>query len=310
MAKLLYQILISARPIQWLKNLALFAALVFSGNLLIASKLYEAIWAIVIFSILTSAIYIFNDIIDFQKDRLHPFKKLRPIASGALPVPFAFFIFVVLSFVALYFSLTLSFFFFLTCLSYLLLQITYSLILKSYVIFDVMVIAGGFILRVAAGAFVLGVHLSGWFYICVISLALFLAVGKRRSELAILAEKASSHRKTLSLYTAPLLDGYLSMFGAASFLSWALFTFFAPPPPVIQVFPVLTNLPLTLAGINKWLMATIPMVIYGIMRYEKIIYEGTRAESPEKVLLSDKPLLASALLWGLLVVGIIYGVQE
>lgn len=310
MDNLLYQIAVSARPVQWLKNLALFAALVFSGNLLIKAQLLETIWAVIIFSLITSSIYLFNDIVDFNRDRLHPIKKMRPIASGRLPIPSALFVSVVLVFVGLSLSLNLSFFFFLTCLAYFLLQVTYSLFLKHYIILDVLAIAGGFILRVAAGAFVIGVHLSGWFYLCVISLSLFMAVGKRRSELAILAEKANNHRKTLSLYAAPLLDGYLAMFGASAFLAWALFTFFAPPPPVAQLFPILTRLPLTLAGINKWLMATIPVVIYGIMRYQKIIYEGTRAESPEKVLLSDKPLLTAILLWGLMVVGIIYGVQE
>lgn len=310
MAKLFYQIIISSRPRQWLKNLALFAALVFSGRLFIPLDFYKTAWAVVIFSFLASSVYIFNDILDVESDRLHPFKKLRPIASGALPLPLAFFVAIVAAFFSLWLALNLSFFFFLTCLTYLLLQIIYSSILKSFVILDVLVIAAGFILRVIAGAFVINVHLSGWFYLCVISLALFLAVGKRRSELAILAEQAARHRKTLSLYSAPLLDNYLSMFGASAFLAWSLFTFFAPPPPVGQAFPFLANLPLALAGINKWLMATIPVVIYAVMRYLKIIYEGERAESPEKVLLSDKPLLFSVVLWGLMVVGIIYGVKD
>ena len=310
MGGILYQIARSTRPVQWLKNFALFAALVFSGSLLIQEKFLVTIWAVVVFSLLASAVYIFNDIIDSESDRLHPFKKFRPIASGKLPIPVAFFVLIVLVSLSLYLAIGLSFFFFLTCLLYLILQILYSLYLKSYVIFDVLIIAGGFFLRVAAGAFVIGVHLSGWFYLCVISLSLFLAVGKRRSELSILAEKAGEYRKTLSLYSAPLLDGYLAMFGASAFLSWSLFTFFAPPPPVSQIFPILAHLPLTLAGINKLLMATIPVVIYGIMRYQKIIYEGSRAESPERVLLSDKPLLTAALLWGVMVVAIIYGVQE
>lgn len=310
MASLLYQIAVSARPTQWLKNLALFAALVFSGHLFLLEEFLKTVWAVAIFSLLASAIYLFNDIVDLEHDRLHPFKKGRPIASGALPLSLAFFFFILFASVSLYLALNLSFFFFLTGLTYLILQVTYSLFLKSYVIFDVLSIAAGFILRIIAGAFVLGVHLSGWFYLCVISLSLFMAVGKRRSELAILAEKASGHRKTLSLYTAPLLDNYLAMFGASAFLSWALFTFFAPPPPVARVFPFLADLPLTLAGINKWLMTTIPVVIYGIMRYQKIIYEGSRAESPERVLLSDKPLLAAVVLWGIMLVGIIYGVRE
>ncbi|MDP3955065.1 MAG: UbiA prenyltransferase family protein [bacterium] len=310
MGGIFYQIARSTRPVQWLKNLALFAALVFSGSLLIQEKFLETVWAVVVFSLLTSSVYIFNDIVDFENDRLHPFKKFRPIASGKLPIPIAFFVLIILVSISLYFAIGLSFFFFLTCLLYLISQILYSLSLKSYVIFDVLIIAGGFFLRAAAGAFVIGVHLSGWFYLCVISLSLFLAVGKRRSELSILAEKAGEYRKTLSLYSAPLLDGYLAMFGASAFLSWSLFTFFAPPPPVSQIFPILAHLPLTIAGINKLLMATIPVVIYGIMRYQKIIYEGARAESPERVLLSDKPLLTAALLWGVMVVGIIYGVQE
>ncbi|MDP3998332.1 MAG: UbiA prenyltransferase family protein [bacterium] len=310
MDKLLYQIAVTARPVQWLKNLALFAALAFSGNLFITHEFLVTLWAVIVFSLLTSAVYFLNDIVDFENDRQHPFKRNRPIASGKIPIPIAFFVFIVLMFASLYLAINLSFFFFLTCLSYLTLQLTYSLILKSYVILDVLAIAGGFFLRVAAGAFVIGVHMSGWFYLCVISLSLFLAVGKRRAELAILDAQTKGTRKTLSLYPTSLLDNYLSMFGASAFLAWALFTFFAPPPPVAQAFPFLSNLPLTLAGINKWLMATIPTVIYGIMRYQKIIYEGSRAESPEKVLLSDRSLLVTVLLWGFMVIAIIYGVQQ
>ena len=309
MVELFYQIAVSARPRQWLKNTALFAAIVFSGNLFVQAEFLKLSGAIIVFSLLTSSVYIFNDIVDLPSDRLHPFKKMRPIARGALPIPLALFVSVAGSFVTLYLAYNLSFFFFLTCLGYLALQVVYSLVLKSYVVFDVLSIAASFILRVMAGAFVIGIHLSGWFYLCVISLALFLAVGKRRAEIAILVEQTARYRKTLFLYSTTLLDNYLAMFGASAFLSWSLFTFFAPPPPVAQAFPILADLPLTLSGINKWLMATIPVVIYGIMRYLKIIYEGSRAESPEKVLLSDRPLLSAALLWGLMVVWIIYGVR-
>lgn len=308
MDKLFYQIAISSRPRQWLKNGAFFAALVFSGNLFFWPDFIKTLWAVIIFSLMTSAVYLFNDILDLEADRLHPFKKLRPIAKGDLPVPVALFTVIALASLSLYLAINLTFFFFLATLIYLILQIFYSLALKTYVVFDVLVIASGFILRVLAGAFVIGVHMSGWFYLCVICLSLFLAVGKRRSEMAILTEQAAKHRKTLSLYTAPLLDSYLSMFAASAFLAWSLFTFFAPPPPVTQAFPFLANLPLTLAGINKWLMATIPVVIYAVMRYLKIIYEGARAESPEKVLLSDRPLLIASILWGFMVIGIIYGV--
>jgi len=308
MAKELYYLFVSIRPKQWLKNVSLFGALVFSGRLFINEDFSKTVLAAILFSFLASAIYLLNDIIDIERDRQHPFKKQRPIASGKLSLPLAFIVALILIFVSLSSAHFISSFFFLTCLSYLVLQIFYSLYLKSMVIIDVLAIAAGFILRVAAGAFVINVHLSGWFYLCLISLSLFLSVGKRRSELTILADQAANHRRTLSLYTNNLLDNYLAMFGASSFLSWALFTFFAPPPPVGQAFPFLAELPLALAGVNKWLMITIPVVIYGIMRYLKIIYEGAKAESPENVLLADKPLLASTLIWGLMVIFIIYGV--
>lgn len=309
MVKLLYDFVRSARPRSWLKNLALFAALVFSGDLFLRQKFLQVFWATIVFSILTSSVYIFNDILDISQDKLHPLKRFRPITKGVIPIPTAFFVFLVLATLSFYLSLQLNFFFFITCLTYFLLQIVYTLALKNQVILDVLAISGGFFLRVLAGAVVIGEHLSGWFYLCVIALALFLSVGKRRAELAFLAEQAPSSRKTLSLYSASLLDNYLSLFASSAWLSWALFTFFAPPPPIIQRFPFWARLPLTLAGVNKWLMVTIPIVIYGIMRYLKIIYEGSRAESPERVLLSDRPLLGTILIWGILVIGIIYGVR-
>lgn len=308
MVKEFYYLFLSIRPKQWLKNVSLFAALVFSGRLFISDDFSKTFFAAILFSLLASAIYLLNDIIDIERDRQHPFKRQRPIASGKLSLPSAFIVALALIFLSLLGSRFLSSFFFLTCLAYLVLQIFYSLYLKSIVIIDVLVIAAGFILRVAAGAFVINVHLSGWFYLCLISLSLFLSVGKRRSELTILADEAARHRRTLSLYTNNLLDNYLAMFGSSAFLSWALFTFFAPPPPVSQAFPFLAQLPLALAGVNKWLMVTIPVVIYGIMRYLKIIYEGAKAESPENVLLADKPLLASILIWSLMVIFVIYGV--
>lgn len=251
-----------------------------------------------------------NDIFDLPKDRLHPVKKNRPIASGKLPIPIALFIAIAGIFISLYLAYWQNFFFFLAEFTYLVLQLVYTLALKNIIVLDVISIAGGFILRVYAGAFAINVHMNVWFLLCVVSLALFLAVGKRRAELTILTEKlAASHRKTLTFYTPTLLDSYLSMFANSAWLAYALFTFFAPPPSIGARLPFLSVLPLTLAGINKWLMITIPVVIYGIMRYMNIIYQGNRAESPERVLLGDKPLLATVLIWGLMVIGILYGVK-
>lgn len=309
MVQFLVNIFQSIRPRQTLKNLALAAPLVFSGKLLLAAPFWLIVRCIVIFTILTSSIYLFNDVVDIPRDKLHPIKKKRPITKGNLPVPTALFLFILGSFASLYLAYLISFFFFLACLAYSILQISYTLLLKKLVLIDILAIAGGFILRVYAGALAINVHMNVWFLLCVISLALFLASGKRRTELAILEQQAARHRKTLTFYSPPLLDSYLSMFANSAWISYALYTFFAPPPPIHQRITFLADLPLTFAGINKWLMVTIPIVIFGIMRYLKIIHEGTQAESPEKVLLDDKTLLVTVMIWIFLVVVIMYGVR-
>ena len=310
MVELVINLLKTARPRQWLKNFSLAAALIFSGKLFYPPSFFITLWSIIIFSILTSSIYFINDIIDLNQDRNHPFKKYRPIASGKLSVPLALFCASFGIFVSLYFSFNVSFFFFLTCLVYFLLQIIYSFYLKSIIIFDVLSIAASFILRVYAGALILNYHLSIWFLLCIISLALFMAVGKRKAELSLLGKEAGiGHRKTLSLYSADLLDDYLAMFSASAWMSWALFTFFESPPVTFESPVLYSILPLTISGTNKLLMLTIPVVIYGIMRYLSIVYQGSKAEAPERVLLSDKPLLGAVILWGILVIWIIYGVS-
>jgi 4-hydroxybenzoate polyprenyltransferase len=253
---------------------------------------------------MTSAVYLINDLADLNQDRLHPLKKYRPIAAGALPVPIALFTAVTAAFLALFLGFWQNFFFFFTLLGYLLLQLAYTFWLKNLVVLDILTIAAGFILRVYAGAFALNVHMNVWFLLCVISLALFLAAGKRRAELAVLTEASPARRQTLFSYTADTLDAYLTMFANSAWLAYALFTFFTPPPVIAN--PLWTALPLAISGVNKWLMITIPLVIYGLMRYLIIVYQGSRAEAPEQILLSDRPLLASVFFWGLLVVFILY----
>ena len=251
----------------------MLAPLIFSGHLFISKDFWTIIWAIVIFSLATSALYLINDIIDLPRDRLHPYKKNRPIAAGKIPIPAALFFAILFIFLSLSLSSTLGFFFFLTLLAYLVLQLSYIFFIRNIIIFDILVIASGFILRVYAGAFAINVHMNVWFLLCLISLSLFLAVGKRRAELTFLQEIAPQHRKTLVFYTPELLDAYLSMFANATWLVYALFTFFAPPP-IVGTAPLLAKLPLTVAGISKWLMVTIPFVIYGMMRYMSIVYQG------------------------------------
>jgi len=280
--------------------------LLFAGRLF-NIQFFTVLEATIAFTILTSCVYLVNDVFDIQSDQQHPIKKNRPIAAGIIPVPVALFIAICGFSFSLWFAINLSFFFFLVEIAYLCLQLAYTFWLKKIIIIDVLSIASGFILRVYAGAIVINIHMSVWFLLCVVSLSLFLAVGKRRSEIKILTGKETGFkRKTLNSYNISLLDSYLAIFANSAWMSYALFTFFSPP--VSTNSPLLALLPQTLAGINKWLMATVPVVIYGVMRYVNIIYTGgNKAEAPERVLLSDKPLLISVAIWALMLVLIIYG---
>lgn len=312
MVKVLVAIVKTARPRQWIKNLAVFAALVFSGSLADQELFNKTTLGFLLLSILVSSVYFINDIADREQDRLHPFKKLRPIPKGGLPVSLALFLALAGIAISLGGAAALSTFFFLALVSYLLLQLAYTFQLKEMVVLDILAIAAGFILRIYAGAFLIDAHLSVWFLLCVISVSLFLAAGKRRAELALLAETvAAKHRKTLNIYSHSLLDAYLAMFATASWMSWALFTFFTESERGFYISraispALLADLPLTILGSGKLLMITIPVVIFGIMRYLQVVYEGSRAETPERVLTSDKQLLTAVFIWGILVVVIQY----
>ncbi len=305
MANLPTQIIKVSRPVHWIKNLALFAALIFSGQLLVKIQLARVFWAFIAFNFATSAAYIFNDVFDVKSDRKHPIKKNRPIASGKLSVPVALSTAFAFALVALYLASGLNSLFFFLVLGYLILQIVYSLGLKNITIIDILIIATGFIIRIYAGAFIINAHLSVWFLLCVISVALFLASGKRRAELNLIKETATVTRKSLIKYKRELLNSYVTMFGNASWMSWALFSFFESPKATVPVWLFLAELSRT-TTINKLLMVTIPIVIFGIMRYEALIFEG-RSEAPEKLFLTDKSLIVSILLYGAIVYWIFYG---
>jgi decaprenyl-phosphate phosphoribosyltransferase len=309
MAQLFHLILKSARPVQWLKNLVLYTGLVFTGWLFIPEKFNRVTLAFIIFCFLTSCVYILNDIFDAPKDRQHPLKKNRPIASGKLPIPVALFVAISAAFISLFLAINLSFFFFLLCLLYLILHITYTLILKNIAILDVLTLASGFILRVYAGAVVIDTHINIWLLLCIISFSLFLAVGKRRSELTLLSgsKAVGKTRQVLFSYPEKLLDLYISMFANTTWLTYAWFAFIHPiNPPSEKLMLLWADIPRTFRS-QKYLMATIPFVIYGVMRYLQLVYEKNEGESPAKVLVSDKPMLFSVILWGIMVIGIIYG---
>lgn len=307
-----FWLLVSSRPRQWLKNLAIFAPLVFEGAFFNGDKFLLTVFGFFIFCLVTSAIYIINDVIDINKDRAHPFKKKRAIASGKISPILASAFAVILLIVAIVISSKLSTFFMFAAIIYTALQIVYSLFLRSVILLDVMAIASGFLLRVYAGAVLIDAHITVWFILTVASLALFLAIGKRRSERTLLlgsdGEGSLGTRAILLHYPESLLDSLTVMFATASWFSYTMFTFLQPPPSAGPQVLVLFGdyLPRTFLA-SKWLMLTVPFVIYGVMRYLYVIHEKKEGESPERVLLSDIPLLLSIIIWIILVFFIIYG---
>lgn len=306
MAKTFYYLFKEIRPRQWIKNLTLFVAVFFTGQFFNVSLLTTSFLAFLAFCAASSSLYIFNDLKDLDRDRQHPFKKNRPLVSGKLNKNLAVMTMVILALVSFLLSSKISTGFFLITLSFYLLQLSYNFFLKDIMLLDILAIAAGFILRVFAGEVATGFHIDIWLFLTVVSVALFLAIGKRRSELTLLSGFTGT-RKTLSHYSEKMLDVYLSMFANSAWITYAFYTFLQRPPIFRRrVSFIFDQYNLDLFQDRKWLMLTIPLVIYGVMRYLQLIYEKNEGESPEKVLLSDKPLIFTGLILGLTLFGIIY----
>ncbi len=304
MVNLSLQVIRIARPIHWVKNLALFGALLLTGTLYETGLFKDVLIAFIAFSFATSATYIFNDIVDSKSDKLHPVKKLRPIASGKLPIEIAILELLGFVFLSLIIAVSLNQLFLTLIIVYLVIQLLYSLGIKNKPVIDILIIATGFIIRVYAGAFVINAHLSAWFLLCVVSASLFLAAGKRRSEINLLEAIDGGTRKSLTKYSKELLNSYVTMFGNATWMSWSLYTFFESPKASFNFWLALAELSRA-TTIDKLMMLTIPVVIFGIMRYEALIFEG-KSEAPEKLLLTDKALIIAVGLWVTLVYWILY----
>ncbi len=278
---MLRALLKTMRPRQWTKNAFLFAALVFDGKLFHLPDFLRTLAGFGLFCLISSTVYIFNDLLDVQADRLHPVKKNRPIASGRLPVSLAILAGVVFLLASLVLSYLLTWKFTLVILAYFVMMMAYSKWLKHIPIVDVCIIAAGFVLRVHAGTLLIVIErFSPWLYIVMTLLALYLGFGKRRAELALLADDASSHRKVLDGYSIPLLDQYIVIVSATTIVAYSLYTFFRPGAPLDLMF-------------------TIPFVVYAIFRYLYIIQIKHAGGEPEEILLSDRPLQISIILWGL-----------
>jgi 4-hydroxybenzoate polyprenyltransferase len=305
LAKLSFDLLRICRPRQWVKNLAVFAAIGLSGDLFNPYYFWPVFYTFAIFCLLSSGLYIVNDLVDKDKDKLHYSKKFRPIAHGDISPGFALVVAVILIVSGLVFSsfLGINAYLFSLATFFVCFQLMYSLVFKRIILLDVMAISAGFMMRIFAGSFVVGVSLSSWLILTVTMLSLFLAIGKRRLELTLMEHQtAVKHRDILGHYPTILLDGMTFMMATSTLLTYSLFTFNETQNPRKLN---LDFLPDTLAS-PKWLMVSIPIVIYGVFRYLYIIYEKKQGDSPERVLFSDFPLLTSVILWALTVLWVVY----
>ena len=280
----LLALLVSLRPKQWTKNLLLFAGLLFTLDGRHEASLFaRAALGFVLFSLLSGVVYLVNDLADREADRRHPRKRRRPIASGELAPGLALGASVVLGLIGLVGSFALGVSFGVVALTYFALTLAYSFHFKHVVLLDVLVLAAGFVLRAIAGAFVISVPLSPWLILCTLMLALFLGLSKRRAELISVQESGTAGtRRILDEYSPAMLDQMIVIVTSACLMSYALYTISSPA-----------------ARSHHYLMATIPFVIYGIFRYLYLMHRHSLGESPDSVLLEDRPMLVNVLLWGL-----------
>ncbi|HXI28325.1 MAG TPA: decaprenyl-phosphate phosphoribosyltransferase [Vicinamibacterales bacterium] len=284
-------LLYSLRPGQWSKNLVIFAGLLFGLRLFDPDAVLAAVGAFVVFCVLSGVVYLVNDVADRETDRRHPLKAHRPIASGALPVSLAIVAAAGLAIAGLAGAVAVGWRFAAVAASYLVLQLAYSGALKHIVILDVLTIAIGFVLRAAGGAVAVNVEISRWLLVCTILLALFISLAKRRHEIVLLANGATSHRPILGEYSAYLLDQMIGVVTASTLISYIFYTI---SPETVEKFD------------TPWLGLTIPFVIYGIFRYLYLVHQREGGGSPADLLLTDRPLLACVALWAVVVALIIY----
>jgi 4-hydroxybenzoate polyprenyltransferase len=287
------------RPRQWIKNLIVFAGFVFTLNEHwrpftdeMWSALGRSTLAFFLFSFLSSCVYLLNDVLDVEKDRAHPYKRNRPIASGALSPRVAIAVALVLAPICLVVGFLLSPPFAIVGGGYLVMQFAYIFVLKEIVLIDIFVIAIGFVMRAVSGAVVIGAEISPWLYTVTLLGALFLGICKRRNELVLLDAAAGQHRKILQTYTPQLLDSLTSIAASSTIMAYSLYTFTSPKLPR-----------------NNLMMLTIPFVIFGIFRYIFLAHSQNAGGSPEEVFLRDKPIIGTIVLW-IVSTGLILGLRR
>lgn len=283
--------IVAMRPYQWTKNLLLFAALMFAGEMGDPTRIGTSFLAFTAFCLAASATYVFNDLLDIQSDREHPKKRHRPLASGALSIPAAWALLVTLFANGLFLAYIIRPPFLCAVLAYVVLTLAYTLKLKHLMIIDVLAIALGFVIRAVAGALALDVPFSNWLVVCTLFLATFLGLSKRRHEITLLEDGAQSHRQVLQHYTVHYLDQLILIMAGGTLITYTIYTC---SPEVIERL-----------GTDK-LYVTLPFVVYGLFRYLHLIHHKTGGGDPSSTLVQDKPLGATVVLWAVACGLIIY----
>lgn len=293
---MLKALLKTMRPKQWFKNVFIFAAVVFDEKIDELNYLLPTILTVIMFSLISSTVYLINDLVDIEKDRQHPTKRKRPLPSGQLSPRVAIAAAIVIPLVIIPAAFLLSVDMAIVLVAYLVLMIFYTFYLKQLVIIDVMTLAAGFVLRVAAGVVVIDVsRFSPWLYVCMTLLALFLGIGKRRHELVTLGQGANNHRASLEHYSLELIDQMNVVVTSAAVMAYSLYTFSAPNLPRYRDDPLM--------------MLTIPFVLYGLFRYQYLIHVRKEGGAPEDIALGDVPLMVDLILYGVSVVVLMYLVK-
>lgn len=265
------------RPKQWIKNLFVFGAILFSGTFTNINYIMYTLVTFIAFCLVSSTVYIINDIVDIENDKVHPKKCKRPLASGAVTINEALFIGIILAICSLTLGFITNVYVGLIIVAYLLMNIVYTFKMKHEVILDILSIAVGFILRLLAGSFAIGIMASKWIILCTLFLSLYLGFGKRRNELVTLEENAASHRKSLSLYSISFLDQALSIVLTCTIIFYAMYS--------------------AIGSDNSYMIGTVIFVVYGVLRYNYLIYNKNLGGSPTEIVLKDKPLIIDVLLW-------------
>lgn len=284
---------------QWIKNAVLFTAIIFSGKLLDPVLFQKTLWAFFIYCLLSSTSYLLNDVIDYPFDRKHPIKRNRPIASGVISIQQATFYIFVLTILSLLLSLLFSIGFFILSLIFILLHFFYSLYLKRFPTIDIFTISFSFMIRALAGEMVSGYHIPIWLLLTIFFISLFMATIKRHAELVA---HGTETRQSLYRYKTHYLDFLSTTFATLTIVAYASYTYMEKIPEITPLFS--DAFPSFEA--RKWMMITIPLVVYGVARYAQLLYEKEEGERPEKLITQDAPLVATIVSWVAIVIAFIY----